>query len=753
MSEPAKSEPSSSSIRKQSRSTVGRVTGRVTRLLGGSTTMQATGRFLRRQLWVWPIVAAALLGTAGWWVSRSVENAMRQQRLDELNTILEADIAALRVWVTHQQANAEMAARDDGLLPMIRDLTEIATSQGTEGQADVEQRLLTAPAQAAMRSRMQRWLKPGGYVGFSVVGPDGLVLSSDANALVGKSRSGYRKEFFDRVLTGQAAVSKPFRSTLLLHDEKGESKANLPSMFAAAPIRDATGKIVGAVGLRIRPDDQFTQILQIARSGKTGETYAFDRQGLFLSESRFDDELKQIGLLVDRPDSRSILTLELRDPQANMPAGERPASRRPDQPLTVMAAAAVTGQDGANVDGYRDYRGVPVVGAWQWLDDYDFGVATEIDVSEAFRPIYILRTAFRVLMGLLILAATGIFLAMLLIARQQRALQDAAMTARQIGQYKLENKLGTGGMGTVYKARHAMLRRPTAIKLLDTQNISPAAVARFEREVQSTSALTHPNTVAVYDYGRTPEGIFYYAMEYLDGINLDDLVMRFGPLGDARTVHILRQVCGSLAEAHATGLIHRDIKPANIVLTTRGGMCDFVKVLDFGLVKSLDGSETAHLTSDNAVTGTPLYLAPEAVNHPELVAAGTDVYSIGAVAYFLLTGTPVFSGASVLDICMKHVQQVPEAPSSRLRRTISPDLERLVLSCLAKLPADRPTDAAELLRQLDACMVSGEWTQQDAANWWAVHGTLSQTIVQESAAAVGLGETPRFGATMDFRKK
>jgi serine/threonine protein kinase len=210
-------------------------------------------------------------------------------------------------------------------------------------------------------------------------------------------------------------------------------------------------------------------------------------------------------------------------------------------------------------------------------------------------------------------------------------------------------------------------------------------------------------------------------MEYLEGMNLDELVKRFGSLPEARTVFILRQACGSLAEAHAAGLVHRDVKPANLILTRRGGLHDFVKVLDFGLAKALDGQERASVTSPNVLMGTPLYLSPEAVNQPDQVDARSDVYALAAVGYFLLTGTPVFRGTSVMEICMKHVKDAPEPPSARRGGPVSPGLEALLLRCLAKTPSDRPGHAAEMLSELEACAVEGSWTDQDAAAWWAAH--------------------------------
>jgi serine/threonine protein kinase len=236
--------------------------------------------------------------------------------------------------------------------------------------------------------------------------------------------------------------------------------------------------------------------------------------------------------------------------------------------------------------------------------------------------------------------------------------------------------------------------------------------------VQHTSQLCHPNTVAIYDFGRTPEGIFYYAMEYLDGINLEDLVQKFGPQPAGRVISILRQVCGSLAEAHSIGLVHRDIKPANIILTQRGGIPDFIKLLDFGLVRAVDEQQQARLTTEDALAGTPLYLSPEAINQPDDVDFRTDLYALGAVGYFLVTGTPVFDGRSVIDILNKHTTAAPEPPSQRLGKPVLAELEALLLACLAKKPADRPASAADLAAGLERC-VAAKWSPEEAQAWWS----------------------------------
>jgi eukaryotic-like serine/threonine-protein kinase len=291
---------------------------------------------------------------------------------------------------------------------------------------------------------------------------------------------------------------------------------------------------------------------------------------------------------------------------------------------------------------------------------------------------------------------------------------------RRLGQYTLDEQIGEGGMGTVYRARHAMLRRPTAIKLLRHDRVTADTVARFEREVQRTAELTHPNTITVYDYGRTPDGIFYYAMELLDGATVQTLVEATGPQPPSRVVHVMRMVAGALAEAHGRNLIHRDIKPANIVLSERGGMPDVATVLDFGLVLDLQNGEDRGLTQDGKIIGTPMYLAPEVIKSADAADARSDLYALGAVAYFMLTGRTVFEGGTIIEICGHHLHSAVVPPSARLGAPVPVELETIVLRCLAKEPADRPTSAAEVVEALTRVPVP-PWSASEARAWWQAH--------------------------------
>lgn len=311
--------------------------------------------------------------------------------------------------------------------------------------------------------------------------------------------------------------------------------------------------------------------------------------------------------------------------------------------------------------------------------------------------------------------------------------------ARQLGQYTLEQKLGEGGMGVVYRAKHAMLRRPTAIKLLLPEHLGDEGIARFEREVQATAQLAHPNTVTIYDFGRTADGLFYYAMELLTGATLEEIVKLSGPFPPGRACRVLGQVAGALAEAHEHGLLHRDIKPANVMLTKQGGMYDVAKVVDFGLVKQVDSALGDAVTIENAIVGTPAYLAPEVIRGDDTDGTGRDLYALGCVGYFLLTGHPVFAGDNTLHVCVQHLDQTPIPPAERLGSPLPEDLQQLILSLLAKRVEDRPPSAEALRQMLERLECWGSWTQADAQRWWETWGEKLRTPRPSSSDAADAG--------------
>jgi len=302
--------------------------------------------------------------------------------------------------------------------------------------------------------------------------------------------------------------------------------------------------------------------------------------------------------------------------------------------------------------------------------------------------------------------------------------------ARRLGQYVLEEKIGEGGMGEVYRARHGMMRRSSALKLLRAGHARASDLARFEREVQLTARLTHPNTITIFDYGRTDDGIFYYAMELLNGATLQRIVDVAGPQPEGRVVHILTLACGALAEAHSLGLIHRDIKPANIMLCTQGGQCDVVKVLDFGLVKELALEGDTNVTVASTLIGTPQYMAPESIRTPEAVDGRADLYALGAVAYYLLAGSDVFRAQTIVEICGQHLHQAPDPLAAR-GVTVSAELEAVVQACLAKDPKDRPQSAAELRQRLLACPVD-PWDDTKAHAFWREYRAVLATRAPDS---------------------
>jgi eukaryotic-like serine/threonine-protein kinase len=721
-----------------------------------------------KHIWLVPLILAVLIGGVGWWADRELRRTVRQELRDDLQSTLDANVTALEIWMENQKRIAASLADEPRLkaaaLRLLEQSAEPATNRLQLGELSRE--LLAG-------ERLQERVRSLGYGMVQLVSTNLTVVSD-----VGRRRTRQGNKVFEELqpkyselfTNGEPIIITPFKvkppefprrsgnrpgieqrpppgfsrtspgdtnNPALLRGEPPPPR-DLTVMQVAAPIKDNAGQTRGALALIINPDAEFTRILSVASSGDSGETLAFDGEGILISKSRFDDELKRLKLLPDETNAVSALTLALRDPGGDLTQGYL-ANTNVTHPLISMAERAIEGEAGIELTPFRDYRGVPVVGAWRWLPKYGFGVGTKMDAREAFEPLRVVRRVFLILFLLLVLASLVILLFSILQITWRRRLTEAELKARQLGQYKLSEKIGEGGMGVVYKAQHALLRRETAIKLLLPDKADPAAIARFEQEVRLTCRLTHPNTIQVFDYGHTPDGIFYYAMEYLDGLNLHELVHRYGAQPEERVAHILQQICDSLAEAHGVGLIHRDIKPANVFLCDRGGVPDSVKVLDFGLVKTVGDPVEAptirEVPGDDGIVGTPNFIAPEAIKDCNQSDARSDLYSLGALGYFLLAGREVFDGDSIAELCRQHLTETPAPPGARTGKSFNPQLEALLMRCLEKDPAARPQSARELAQSLAALQLTKAWSPEKRAAWWTAHRQTAATATQRAARA------------------
>jgi hypothetical protein len=736
-----------------------------------------------------PLLAAGLLGLIGWWSHNAVRRTVETKLTGELGTILDANVTALEIWVSNQERLAGLLANE----PEVRQLaTELLAASA--GREQNRSQLEALPQQARFQKTLGERVRAAGYGVAELVTTNlnVIALAGRAPSRLGTPVSDGHVERFQALFTsGKAVLVTPFKAPrpsgprtvapsrpgprrLGWLDRRGAVEPDAPRsegrpppsgsppfgeggrpapgrdpggfrpelnlMQMVTPVRNPAGDIIGALAFVVRPEVEFTRVLSVARSGKSGETFAFDPAGLLISQSRFDDQLRSLGLLTNSTAVTSSLNVTLRDPGVDLTRGARlEATNLTARPLMAMVADAVEGGSGLQVGGVRDYRGVPVVGAWRWLPELNFGVLTKIDATEAYQPLRVLRFIFASLLGLLALVTTITLMAAYLNVTWRRKFNEAALKARQLGQYTLDEKIGEGAMGVVYRAHHALLRRDTAVKLLLPDRADADLIQQFEHEVRLTCQLTHPNTIQIYDYGRTADNIFYYAMELLRGLTLQELVDRHGAQPEARVRHLLGQICGSLHEAHLAGLIHRDIKPGNLFLCERGGVPDTVKVLDFGLVARASGrtekAAPVELPDTSRFLGTPLYMAPETIRQPGFGDARSDIYAVGAVGYLLLTGQPVFDGEDSAVLWQKHLTTKPVPPSVRMTGTIGQQLERIILRCLEKDPAQRPQSVAEFAAALQACPTTGTWTVEDGRAWWERHGRLdAQKPVSKSGS-------------------
>jgi serine/threonine-protein kinase len=584
-------------------------------------------------------------------------------------SLLEAEVRGLQIWIEDKQRDAERWASS----PRVQ----------RPGAALAADGVVCAPGpQRELRDEIAPFAAVEEIAVFNLIARDGRIISSPLPANCGRRVSEAFLRRLAPVFEGRTVFVRPWRES----DRVGGDGADMgdgPFTWIETPVRDAEGRVVAALGFGRLAAQRFTRLLALTGGETSREAYAFDEDGVRVTESRYIAGL----------------------------SGSAPV------PLPALWQAALAhgeASQGVLLEPYRSYHGAEVVGAWRWLADERIAIAVEIDAREAYHALEYLPVAFGVLFALVLVAMTAAastsFWAMRMHLRE----------AKRIGPYEIEREIGEGGMSRVYLARHTQLNRLAAVKVLKPHLATEEAVARFRREAQLCSRLSHPNTVEILDYGNTREGGWYYAMEYLRGVSIGELVRRGGPMPAARVVHALRQACGSLEEAHACGLVHRDVKPDNLMLCIRGGLHDVLKVLDFGLVKDWRNEQTRDLTQHSRILGTPLYMAPERVRDPADADVRSDIYALAAVAYYALAGHAPFDAQTDHDVVYRVMNE--PAPALPEAAAAPPQLAALIARCLEKDRAQRPAAVAEVRVVLDALAAELAWTQSDAHAWWRAHG-------------------------------
>ncbi|CAG1004878.1 eukaryotic-like serine/threonine-protein kinase [Burkholderiales bacterium] len=659
------------------------------------------------------VLMGALLIGLGYWAYQGLHAAIAENRAKSLERLLGTVVSAVDVWVGDHRAETSRLARERDV---VAPATRIAAAARTPAAA-AEACFSNDADDLVNQIRSNTVMSQSATI--RLIDRGGVVIAAEDKAACGRRlRSVVFRQKLDLAHDGKPQFVRPYPDPELQFEDKDGRKR--PLLWILAPVRAGDEPAVAVIAMGVFADREFARLFSPSSVIGQVDTYAFGDDGLLLTPSRWGELLAQAGEIADEFDAQRAFNIHVRDPGGDLSSGHRSRLEPAARPFTEPAALALASRSKASESErsgtvyrpYRDYTGVDTVGAWRWLAAYDIGVIAEIPAAEVFAPLRYLLISFSVIGGftaLTLLAALYSALSLSRLRRQFGRLQ-------RLGAYTLEKQISEGGMATIWLARHALLKRPTAIKVLKKRIATDEFIHRFEREVQIASQLMHPNTVEIYDFGRTREGQPYYVMEYLEGVTLAELVADTGALPPGRAVHVLRQVAAALREAHQNGLVHRDVKPDNVMLCRRGED-DVVKLLDFGLVKNVEQEQTRDITKQLRVLGTPRYMAPERIVNPADVDARSDIYAWGAVAYFLLTGKPIFDGDSDLDLSNQALHR-PAPRVSEKEPQVPEALDALIAACLEKDRARRPQSADAVIEALDRVASRLSWTASDASAWW-----------------------------------
>lgn len=678
---------------------------------------------LRSLLYAIPLLLAGTL--LSYWTNHRIQNLLYGSVSNQLEDLIEQRTQQFRQWESKLIAAAVNWAHDEVINSQVREL--LILSERNRADTDkLREELLASPGAAIIGKRLHDLA--GVEVKFAVWDRQ-MITIADWNQrqvpkLIGASVTPVGASLLTEIFRGTPRIYLPGMADAIT--EGFELEEGVTNLFILVPLLDDSESVIAVLLVRgFGIEESFENLFAKWTKLQGSETYMVSERGVMVSPSRYGDALKQLGLAETKIDDKAAYFV--RDPSVNLMSGAKSEYSSLAWPLTLSARQVTSGNGGLSTVRYRNYVGMEVVGAWRWLADRKAGIVVEEHADDAYA---ISNTAKRALLLL-----TGIFaLAMATVGAitARRYARGMLKDISDVGPYQMQEVLGEGGMGRVYLAEHALLCRQSAVKLLTGDGIDLNVISRFEREVQLASQLTHPNTISIYDFGRDRDGRFYYAMEYINGAHLGQLVEYAGAIHPGRCIYLLRQLCRALSEAHLAGVVHRDIKPQNIMVCNRGGEPDFVKLFDYGLVKAFAPGVSHGTTSQTkVVVGTPRFMAPERLNSPWLADPRVDIYSVGAVAYYLLTGKlpPLFTlsgpasneqpGIETLDLPVGAVE-----------------FGDLLGMCMSPEPSDRPSSMLGLLRDLEELAEKFPWSREDSAVWWQNHEAKLLKLVKSKRKSV-----------------
>ncbi|QDV44846.1 Serine/threonine-protein kinase PknB [Stieleria neptunia] len=662
-------------------------------------------RFNAGWLWLATILPTALIG---WWTYTKVDSNLRQSAANELAGVADAVRVSVDQFLDDQSRLTESWARHRELRDAI-----ISLVQSSEQDESVEA-LRKAPGAKQLRTALvtQSQQPDIKYVVWDRTGKILASWSADG-ADIGGNVAPDGAANLARAMRGETVLFGP---EILTADDSGvQPETRLPVMAEIMPIRDDNGRVIATISIRgFGMYDALDQIFREASGAGGLDVYAVNANGMMVTNSpRALD-----WLTLDASDDDSVsCRLRVSDPGTSATSATELASQfRRTQPLTYSVAAASSGQSGSKLEPYRNYAGVDVVGAWRWVNQRGLGIVVERTADSAF------ATAQTVWMGFLALGMLLTVTALTAAGRIARRTALAQAAVHPLSRYELIAELGSGGMGVVYRAKHGQLGRDTALKVLrgDRDNLEDRL--RFDREAKLAASLSNPHTVTIYDYGRGDEGEAYCVMEFLKGITLYDVVARSGFQSIGRALFILRQVCDSLGEAHKLGLVHRDIKPQNIMLSLDASVGDWAVVFDFGLAKPLQPDADSYQTAETIWAGTPMYMAPERYREPNNIDPRSDIYSVGCIAYFLLSGRPPFIECDPESLFALVLTEQPISIGVHRDQDVPEPIIALVKKCMAKSVDDRFATIDDLALELDRLIAAHPWSVEEARSWWRIHG-------------------------------